>query len=323
MANLTFKILVPSKPQKTRAKWRAEIEETGERFLIGQTVGFADADGKHRGLYQSRVMKDIPRLHYDRFTAEANIGLWAHFMWPSVTAESGNGHHLVVNTYDRARFTFGFYQLAAHTPNQNLIKLFRELLALPSAATYFPDLFIRNGRVHRREGTATYSLEKITEIHRPNGKTEKQLIAFMTYLNPDTYNATEREALNAAKLMHWLVNDTAAVNASETVAFTIMHDKLKLQARAFKLTGKDPRLALWISDIRHQGRGGPRKINAALAEPTLKKQLRALSKVDVYNSKHPNGRYVARRKAVRKSIDVLVSENRFDNVLLGDAQLPL
>ncbi len=323
MAKLTFDIDVPKKPQKFRARWHADVKETKERFVIAETVGYTDADGKHRGLYQDRVKKKIPQLRYDRATAEKSLGLWAHFIWPSVTAESGNGHHLIVNTYDRARFTFGFYQLAAHTPDDNLIKLFQRLVALPTAVDYFPDLLLSNKRLHRKDGSSTYSLEKVTKVHRPNGKKEDQLVTFMTYLNPDTQKANAREALNAAKLMHWLVNDPDAETASVEVAFEIMHGKIKSYASAYGLAGKDPRLAIWVSDIRHQGRGGSTKIKAALAKPTVEKQLKALSKIDKYTTKYPKGQYRARRKAVQKSIDILTGEKRFDGVVLGDGKLPL
>jgi hypothetical protein len=115
-------------------------------------------------------------------------------MWPTIVAESAGGHHLLVNTYDRARFTFGFYQLAAHTPDDNLILLFRELLKLQNAATYFPDLTLQSNRVHRIAGGQSHSLETVTSVHRPNGKLEKQILGFMAYLNPDTTNVTKAVA---------------------------------------------------------------------------------------------------------------------------------
>ena len=170
MSEINLSIIAPNNPQKKFSKWYAIDKKSQAKFLIGQTVPYKDADGNHRGLYNSRVINEIPSLTYDRSAAEKSIGLWAHFIWPSVTAESGNGHHLVINTYDRARFTFGFYQLAAHTPKANLILLFRALLKLPSAKSYFPDLFLKNGRVHRKNKNGTYSLEVATKVHRPNGK---------------------------------------------------------------------------------------------------------------------------------------------------------
>lgn len=315
---ITFQIAPDGDPQKFKTIWSAQATGTGEPpFLVGRTVNFKDQDGAHRGIDQGGLTKKIPQLYYDRHTAAKDLGLWAHFIWPTVMAEGG-GHHLTINTYDRARFTFGFYQLAAHTPSDNLILLFRALLQLPKAADYFPDLFLNNGKVFRRDGTDTYSLEEVTKVHRPNNKVEDQLVAFMSYLNPDTANAGTEEVLNAAKLMHWLVHDPAAVKASTEVAFSIMSRKIKKAISAFGLTGKDPRLAIWISDIRHQGRGKDSVIQAALAEPTLDAQLEALYQV---GSASPD--YDGRRTTVRDNIAVLDTEGVFGNVKVGDPKLSL
>ncbi len=311
----TFTITTDGNPQKTSTRWTA-TPDTGSAFLVAQTVPFSDGDGPHRGLYQTRVLNEIPALYYDRAASQAELGLWAHFIWPSVVAESAGGHHLLVNTYDRARFTFGFYQLAAHTPNDNLILLFRELLTLPSAANYFPDLVLKNGKVHRNDGGSLKSLEVITNVHRPNGKYEDQIVAFMSYLNPDTTTAGESEAANAARLMHWLINDPAATAASVRVAFRIMHGKVRRQATAYKLVGKDPRLAIWVSDILHQGRGSAAAIKAALAQASVNDQLAVLATIGL-------SPYKARIKSVKTSVKTLTDEGVFTGVTLGDGNLPL
>ena len=318
MPGITFDITTDGPAQKTGTRWRAQRKgSTDAPFVVAQTVSFSDGDGPHKGLYQTRILNEIPALRYDRQASQAFLGLWAHFIWPTVVAESG-GHHLLFNTYDRARFTFGFYQLAAHTPGDNLILLFRELLALPTAASYFPDLSLKSGKVQRTDGATTFSLEAVTAVHRPNGKVENQLFSFMTFLNPNTLEAGPTEALNAAKLMHWLLNDPKAVEASVRVAVGIMKGKIAAAAAAFKLRGKDPRLAIWVSDIRHQGRGGSDAIRAALAKPTLADQLTALSLIGSGNKD-----YDGRRKTVKDRIADLQAEGVFAGVTLGDTKLPL
>ncbi|WP_297513298.1 hypothetical protein [uncultured Caulobacter sp.] len=312
---ITFDIVASGAPQVKGCKWTAKVRGSADpAFLIGETVPYKDGDGQHRGLYQPSLSK-LPKLYYDRQAAVGAIGLWAHFIWPTVTAEGG-GHHLVLNTYDRARFTFGFYQLAAHTPKDNLILLFRALLALPKAADYFPDLRLVDGKVWRTgdDGVA-YPLEAETQVHRPNGKVETQLVAFMSYLNPDTTSAGETEALNGAKLMHWLLHDPLAVEASVKVAFGIMHRKIRAAAQQYGLAGKDPRLAIWVSDITHQSRGVG-KIPAALAKPDLAAQLKALSVIGIED-------YPERCATVAGKIDQLKAEGVFQGVTLGDAKLPL
>lgn len=314
---LDFRISRDGNPQATGTRWRASHDGAEPRdFLVGQTVGFKDGDGGHRGLYQTRVLDQIPKLFYDRNQAQAENGLWAHFIWPTVVAESAGGHHLLINSYDRARFTFGFYQLAAHTPRDNLILLFRELLTLPAAADYFPDLILNDGKVHRRDASGLKSLEIVTNVLRPNGKYEDQIVGFMSYLNPDTLNAGEIEALNGARLMHWLLNDPDAVAASVKVALAILRRKVKAQASRFKLTGKDPRLAIWASDIRHQNRGSDEQIKIALAAGTLAERLEKLAAIGADD-------YPERIVSVRKSVRTLQNEGRFDGVVLGDAKLPL
>src|SRR5262245_55947408 len=125
MAAIDFSITHEGEPQKTLTKWFAKPSDGGKKFLVGYTVSFKDGDGAHKGLALTRFLNEAPKLYYDRVAAAKDFGLWSHFIWPTVVAESAGGHHLLVNTYDRARFTFGFYQLAAHTPNDNLILLFR------------------------------------------------------------------------------------------------------------------------------------------------------------------------------------------------------
>ena len=315
MAELKFDITADGKPQKKFTKWFAK-PDGGKKFLVGYTVPFSDGDGAHRGLAQTKFLSDLPVLFYDRVKASSDFGLWAHYIWPTVVAESAGGHHLLVNSYDRARFTFGFYQLAAHTPEDNLILLFRRLVQLPTASQYFPDLTLKAGRLHRVIDGETFSLETVTTVHRPNGKIEDQLVSFMTYLNPDTTTAEKTEALNTAKLMHWLLNDPDAVKASVETALEIMRRKAKRLATKFNLKGKRPELAIWVSDATHQGRGGETAIKAALAKPTFEEKLEALFEVG-----KPD--FLERRKTVRNRIKTLVDEKVFNGVVVGDAKLPL
>lgn len=307
-----FTVTPSGPPQTAGTRWMAQADTPGEApFLLGQTVAFTDGDGPHRGLFQTRVIKDIPKLHFDRAAASAKLGLWAQMIWPTVMAEGG-GHHLVVNTYDRAAFTFGFYQLAAHTPDDNLILLFRALLALPNAADYYPDLSLVGGRVHR--GAA--SLERVTRVTRPNGKVEDQTLDFMRFLNPDPRAMTTTAAEHAARLMHWLVHDPAAVDASVSVALSILRRKLRALATAHGLGGRDPLLAIWVSDIRHQGRGKAAEINAALAQPGLEAQLRTLAAIGA-------GSFSERIVTVQRCVETLRQEGVFGGVALGDAKLAL
>ncbi|UPK00893.1 hypothetical protein [Bradyrhizobium sp. 170] len=311
-----FKITQDGEPQTKFTKWFAKPAGSTKKFFVAYTVPFSDGDGTHKGLAQTKFMNELPALFYDRHEASNDFGLWSHFIWPTVVAESAGGHHLLVNTYDRARFTFGFYQLAAHTPDDNLILLFRKLIGLPTAQDYFPDLTIESGRLHRVADGRSYSLEEVTTVHRPNGKVEDQLVSFMTYLNPDTTTVGDAEALNTAKLMHWLLNEQDAVKASVSTALDIMRRKVKRLASTHDLVDKQPELAIWVSDITHQGRGSKADIKDALKKPTLDEKLDALFEVGAPE-------YLSRRRTVRNGIKTLMNEGVFESVVLGDDKLPL
>jgi hypothetical protein len=49
--------------------------------------------------------------------------------------------------YDRDHFTSSFLQYAAHVPNRDFVVYLRDLLNLPLAREYFPDLFLNNNRI--------------------------------------------------------------------------------------------------------------------------------------------------------------------------------
>ncbi len=107
---------------------------------------------------------------------------WAQLLELSGYCESKNFFNLI-NTYDSAKFTFGFYQLAAHTANDNLILLFRSLLALPEATDYFPELAIEHGRLHRldEDGGLTD-----LEVETPTGPGEPPQKSWSTVIDRKT-----------------------------------------------------------------------------------------------------------------------------------------
>src|SRR5690606_6633196 len=200
-----------------------------------------------RGISRSSTL-----LEYDRFQAEEQMGLWAHFIWPTVMAES-NGRYISINAWDRAHFTWGFYQLAAHTAGDNLILLMRELVQLPLVARYFPDLKLVDGKVARETDAGPVSLEREVTVD-VGGRPERQLPDFMAYLNPSSFRVDEREVLTAAKFASWALEDKEMRDATVRVSVAIMKRKIKARAQSLGLIGKRPELAIWVSDILHQGR---------------------------------------------------------------------
>ncbi|QND24528.1 hypothetical protein HB774_34640 (plasmid) [Rhizobium leguminosarum bv. viciae] len=271
MALLSLEILPNGDPQKTRTSWSKEYSST-DRINVGYAVSFSDGDGSQFGITQTMAIDKIPTLYYDSEQQQISVADLANFIWTTVVAQSAGSHGHLVNTYDITRFTFRYYQLAVHMPNDNLIFLIRKLLALPNASNYFPYLALKSGRVHLvGPGGKQVSLETVTTVTRPNGKVEDQIVGFMSYLNPDTHNVGEIEVLNTARLMHWLLSDAEAVKASVATALEIMKRKLK---RAAKTYGRRERVPNWpsgspissikaVAQARPSSRRSPSQISTA------------------------------------------------------------
>ncbi|KQW43172.1 MULTISPECIES: hypothetical protein [unclassified Ensifer] len=301
-----YKVVPEGEPQEPGTRYSVIDLDTGVTSYAGKVLKY----GSRRGLSRASDL-----LLYDRHEAENQIGAWAHFMWPSVTAES-NGRYISINAWDRAHFTWGFYQLAAHTPNDNLILLMRELAALPSAKRFFPDLTLVDGVLSRTTDVGTVSLETEYQVTVGNG-TEMQLLDFMSYLNPTSQRLEEREVFTAAKFAAWANEDSAMRDATVRVSVRIMKRKIKARAGTFGLVGKRPELAIWISDMFHQGRGSTSQAKAALALPEFADQLEALSRIDT------TGQHVERLRTVKRGIKTLLDEGRFENMRFGEGELSL
>ncbi|MGR8964214.1 peptidoglycan-binding protein [Rhizobium leguminosarum] len=275
----------------------------GSVFFVGTEVPYSD-DMHRRGLYQDRNLSDIKHIGtYAPADYLARHQKWAYFIRPTIKAES-SGYFGRLNSYDRAAFTFGATQLAAHTPDENLILLFRKLLALPSAKDYFPELSFNGGKVTwTKDNGSTVDLEKTVLFTRPNGKKEKQLRNFMEYLNPDPVKVDAAELSAGARLMAWTKDDPAAKLAQIDLLVARAKNLIAdAKTNMPQFNGTDWRIALWIVDILYQGRGTFSAIRSALSQSD---PLAALSEI--------GGSYKERRKTVK--IDIAALEA--DGVLNG------
>ncbi|MBK8564796.1 MAG: hypothetical protein IPN76_16030 [Saprospiraceae bacterium] len=106
-------------------------------------IGFSTSYLGNLGLMHSKLI-DGCVYKPEEYTEEH--GFWAHFIYPTSICES-QGSFLCLNTYDRAKFTFTFMQYAAHVPNGDFVKYFRELLKLPLASEYFLNWHLKIGRL--------------------------------------------------------------------------------------------------------------------------------------------------------------------------------
>jgi hypothetical protein len=217
------------------------------RFFLGADVKY----GARRGLMTS---SNPPGPRYAAEGYEAAHGDWAWYLLPTITCES-NRSFTCLNTYDSAALTFGHGQFAAHTPDDNFVLLFREALTLSPAAAYFPDLTVKNGRIHLTADTGMEPLESATST-RP----------LMKYFNPSPDSVDGVEADRAARLVHWCTSDAELRNL--LVAFFVQQQRAKvnLHARKLPLDGLSDKLCITVLDILHQGRAKYAQIGAALSK---------------------------------------------------------
>lgn len=254
----------------------------GTTFIIGSQTSYTD-DMDRQGLFQgAAAIKDS--LQFGSYDAadHQDLGKWAYFIEPTLKAEGG-GRYATINTYDRAAFTFGAPQLAAHTPGKNFIEYLRELLKLADAQQHFPELSLRDngsGRttVHLKKGGRFEDLEQVASVTRPNGVKEDQLARLMSYLNPSPTQIDDGELSAAARLMNWLRINPQTKKLQIQVFQKIMDGNLQTAKRKkIGFTGKESwRVSLWVMDILHQGRGTYRDIGAALASGSPEASLKAI-----------------------------------------------
>lgn len=258
-------------------------------FHVARSVSY----GNHRGLYQSSRALSGPV-----YSAREYSGLYgpAAAMVGAIAAGESGGRFNRLNSYDRAGYTFGFFQLAAHTPNDNLILLFRRLAAEHGDfQKQFPDLQLRNGRLHRMlDADSALNLER--EYPRPDKPSETNLKDFMSYLNPDGSQVDDVEIDNSARLV-WLANNDPVFNAIQVnVAVEITMQKLRRSYDvSYDLDGESDMLCTAIADIHHQGRGKKIEVRAALALDTPARKLDALCQIGSEN-------YAERCQTLRRSI---------------------
>lgn len=152
----------------------------GPRFFVGDDVKYLS----RRGL---RNLKAADGPVYKASDWEAQHGHWARLLQATAECESQGSFHCL-NSYDRAAFTFGFTQSAAHVADGDFVRLFRGLLALPEAKDYFPYLQLQGGRIVYVRNGEVKPLETATSTQ-----------ALMDYLNPDAASVGDQERICATQ----------------------------------------------------------------------------------------------------------------------------
>lgn len=277
---------------KTGTRWFARKvgDAASAQFLVGK-----ETKNRAAGYYGLFVpVSEYYGPEYKGRDYEARFGHYAYLLELSGHCESKNRFNLI-NTYDRAKFTFGFYQLAAHTPDDNLILLVRDSIEAGVTDPYFPELKMINGRVHRvaRDGGQT-NLEQVFATG-PNGDAQLQL--FMNYLNPNRWALDEQEVLHAARFMHMANTAARSREIQAERAAEILERKMARYGARYELDGKSDVLCALVADIHHQGRASRARVKAALASGAPERNL-----IDI------NSNYASRAADLRHIIQRLRDE---------------
>jgi hypothetical protein len=265
---------------------------TESKFVIGYPTTY---DGNKTGLYN--LGSASPALIYRHEDYSAQYGFWAVFLYPTAMAES-KGSYIVLNTYDRAQFTFTFMQFAAHVPNGDFVDFFKQLLALPNASEYFPRLVVQNKRIFYKNANKT-----LKQLEDDDSTQE-----LMNYLNPSLNEIENQELICAARMVHWAMNDPQHRALQVRSAIDLYRENMVNYDKRFSLDGAPAKVCLVICDIRHQGRGKNDRIATALSTngdwekaynnlltigeanykgriDTLKKTIASLEKAGLFNKK--------------------------------------
>lgn len=245
------------KLRKDGSRWLARRAGTPE-FLVGVEVN--QPAKRYHGLHVPVSRYYGPQ--YDPAEHVAGLDQWAYLLDVTGFCESKNRFNLI-NTYDRARCTFGFYQLAAHTPRDNLILFFRAALRAPQVAAAFPDLKLIGGKVFLI-GSGGTDIDLEQEFF-DSASGETQLQRFMAYLNPDRFQVDEQEVMQAARLV-WLGNTSAACRRIQVeVAAEILQRKvIQRYHQWYDLDRQSDVICAAVADIHHQGRGNKTAVRQAL-----------------------------------------------------------
>jgi hypothetical protein len=233
------------------------------QYFVGRRVPYED----NIGLYNIFRGSTLERLLYSAGNYTANFGFWADFIEPTALCEGRS--FLTLNSYDRAAFTFGFAQFAAHVPDGDFVTYFRSILALPETPNYFPNLAVIGGRINRMgEPGGPVPLESATSTG-----------GLMKYLNPSLDEVEDSEVIAAAKLIRLTSKSRPAREIQVERMVSTFRELVKRADRRLGIGGRPADQCCVIADILHQGRGGRMTwplIDAALRSSRPLQQLLAI-----------------------------------------------
>jgi hypothetical protein len=257
--------------------------DAGDRLLVGKRTSYKSvSEGIEREGLANDGSSTAKQAPFNPANFRQTYGFWADFLVPTALAESGSSF-TVVNTYDRANFTFGFLQFAAHEPNGDFIVWFRDMLSRAEAHDYFPNLAVIHGRTHSLEIQGPVILE--------DDSSSKKL---QYYLNEVPTHVDDREVIAAGKLIHWTIKypETQALQVQH--AMNLTRDRVKYLDNRLNLDGRTADICCTVMDIIHQGRAGTKPLPVLdsylkqpnplgkllkIGLPTYKERIQTLKKI--------------------------------------------
>lgn len=209
-------------------------------FFVGRKVPYHE----NIGLYNIFSGSGLENLNFKPSNYVDDYGFWANFINPTAGCEGRN--FLTLNSYDRASFTFGFGQFAAHVAEGDFVLYFREMLGRPEADDYFPSLALIDGTIHKVDGPgAPVQLEDA----RSTG-------ALRQYLNPSLDDVEDQEVIAAAKLIHWTSRHREARLLQIKHMVATFRLSMREADRRKLIDGRTADICCVIADLLHHGRGG-------------------------------------------------------------------
>lgn len=222
------------------------------KFFVGRHVAYIDrASGESfEGLFNV-PSRELPKLLYSASDFRGAYGFWADFVAPTALCEGGN--FLTLNTYDRARFTWGFGQFGAHIADGDFVRFMRDMLGRPEAGDYFPNLRLSDGRIVKVERNKDVLLEDAAST-----------AGLMDFLNPSTGAVEDAEVISGAKLIHWTTTTKSARELQVVHMIAAFKRMLAESDRRLSLDGRPADVCCVVCDIRHQGRANYAAMQRAL-----------------------------------------------------------
>lgn len=319
-----------SKRSSGITRWYLSTDTISDLYL-GYDFEFKD-DPPFRGLARTG---DAPNsAFYDADAYRAKYGAWADFVVPTGKCES-EGNFCVVNAWDRAAFTLGFFQMAAHT-GKHMANLFRDIWrTLPNEAEqFFPEIKLGSQIGHGKpdelfavNGSDKLSLDVAERPADGHAFASWYRGRFMDFFNPDRASVGAEEVQCAARWQAWLQNSKALQDVIVDNAVAIAKSNVRelhklvggsgLSAYPNGLDGVSMAICSAAMDTKHHGRRNRDKGHSVsqsiLNSLKTKEPLKSFAFIDTGWREDRSKRVVSEIKKLKSAFDGKVYDAANEN----------